>query len=127
MYALLALAVVIAFIGIANTLALSIHERTRELGLLRAVGLTRGQLRAVVRWEAVMISLLGAVLGIGVGVAFGGALVAALESEGMNRVVLPGVQLVAVVVVAWLAGLVAALRPSRRAAKLDVLRAIHAD
>jgi len=126
-YALLALAVVIAFIGIANTLALSIHERTRELGLLRAVGLTRGQLRAVVRWEAVMISLLGAVLGIGVGVAFGGALVAALESEGMNRVVLPGVQLVAVVVVAWLAGLVAALRPSRRAAKLDVLRAIHAD
>ena len=126
-YALLALAIVIAFIGIANTLALSIHERTRELGLLRAIGLTRGQLRAVVRWEAVLISLVGTTLGIAVGIAFGWALVGAMESEGLHRVVLPVTQLLVVVAVAWVAGLLAALRPSHRAAKLDVLRAIHAE
>jgi putative ABC transport system permease protein len=127
MYALLALAVVIALIGIANTLALSIHERTRELGLLRAVGLTRPQLRAVVRWEAFVIALLGSGLGLLVGAAFGWALVRALESEGMEVLRLPLRQLVVVAALASVAGVVAALQPSRRAAKLDVLRAIQSE
>src|SRR5205085_858379 len=84
-YVLLALAIVIALMGIANTLALSIHERTRELGLLRAVGQTRGQLRSMVRWEAVILSSFGAVGGLGVGVFLGWALVrAAPESQGLG-------------------------------------------
>ena len=123
-YALLALAIVIALIGIANTLALSIHERTRELGLLRAVGLSRRQLRAVVRWEAVAIALLGAVFGLVIGVVFGWVLVTALESQGITRVAVPVGTLLVVVAIAWLAGVVASLRPSQRAARLDILRAI---
>jgi putative ABC transport system permease protein len=123
-YALLALAIVIALIGIANTLALSIHERTRELGLLRAVGLTRSQLRAVVRWEAVGIALLGALLGVTIGVAFGWVLVTALTDHGITRVAIPVTGLVVVVAIAWLAGVVASIRPSWRASRLDVLRAI---
>ena len=123
-YALLALAIVIALIGIANTLALSIHERTRELGLLRAVGLTRSQLRSVVRWEAVVIALLGAVLGVVVGVAFGWVLVTALADEGITRVAIPVGTLAIVVAIAWLAGIAASVRPGRRAARLDILRAI---
>ena len=78
-YGLLALAVLIALIGIANTLALSIYERTRELGLLRAVGTTRRQLRAMVRYEALVISLFGAIEGLVLGVLFGWAIVAALH------------------------------------------------
>jgi putative ABC transport system permease protein len=123
-YALLALAVVIALIGIANTLALSIHERTRELGLLRAVGVTRRQLKSMIRWEAVMISLLGAVLGIVVGAGFGWALAAALRDQGITRIVFPIGSLLVIVVLAWAAGVVAAVRPARKAARLDVLRAI---
>jgi putative ABC transport system permease protein len=123
-YALLALAVVIALIGIANTLALSIHERTRELGLLRAVGVTRRQLKSMIRWEAVMISLLGAVLGIVVGAGFGWALAAALRDQGITRIVFPVGSLLVIVVLAWAAGVIAAVRPARKAARLDVLRAI---
>jgi putative ABC transport system permease protein len=125
-YALLALAIVIALIGIANTLALSIHERTRELGLLRAVGLARSQLRAVVRWEAVAISLLGALLGLGVGCVFGWALVVALDSQGITTLAIPIVPLVVLVAIAWVAGVVASLRPSWRASRLDILEAIAA-
>jgi putative ABC transport system permease protein len=125
-YALLFLAVLIALLGIANTLALSIFERTRELGLLRAVGMTRRQLRATVRYESVIIALLGTFLGLVIGLGFGWALMEALESEGLNRFVVPVGQLVMITVIAVIAGIVAAVLPARRAAKLDVLDAIVA-
>lgn len=122
--ALLALSIIIALFGIVNTLALSVFERTRELGLLRAVGLSRRQVRAMIRGESVIIAVLGAVLGLGVGVVFGWAIVAALDTEGVRQVVVPGGQLVSYVVLAALAGVVAAVFPARRAARLDVLAAI---
>jgi putative ABC transport system permease protein len=123
-YGLLALAVIIALIGIANTLTLSIHERTRELGLLRAVGTTRGQLRSIVRWESLVISLLGAIEGLALGMLFGWAIVAALHSQGITHLVFPVEQLLVLAVLAGLAGIVAAIAPIRRAARLDVLRAV---
>jgi putative ABC transport system permease protein len=124
MYGLLALALVIALIGIANTLALSVHERTREFGLLRAVGMTRPQLRRTVRAEAVIIALIGTVEGLVVGTLLGWAVVTALRSEGVTRMAVPVSQLVVVTLAAGLAGIVAAAAPGRRAARLDVLRAI---
>jgi putative ABC transport system permease protein len=123
-YGLLGLALVIALIGIANTLALSIHERTRELGLLRAVGMTRPQLRRTVRAESVIIALIGTVEGLVVGTLLGCALVSALESQGITRLTIPVTQLAVVTVLACLAGVVAATAPGRRAARLDVLAAI---
>jgi putative ABC transport system permease protein len=123
-YALLGLAIIIALLGIANTLALSIIERTREVGVLRAVGMTRGQLRSTIRWESVVIALQGTVLGLVVGVFFGWALVKAMADEGLNTFKIPYPTLAIVVVLAALAGIVAAVLPARRAAKLDVLRAI---
>jgi putative ABC transport system permease protein len=123
-YALLALAVVIALLGIANTLALSIFERTRELGLLRAVGMTRGQLRAMVRWESVIIALLGTALGLLIGTSFGWVLVQALADQGLSRFTVPVGQLAVLVVIAAMAGVAAAVLPARRAARLDVLAAI---
>jgi putative ABC transport system permease protein len=126
-YALLALAVFIALLGIANTLALSIFERTRELGLLRAVGMTRRQLRAAVRWEAVIIALLGTTLGLALGMVFGWAMVEGLSSEGLTTFELPTTQLVLVTVIAALAGIGAAILPARRASRLDVLEAIITD
>lgn len=126
-YALLALAVVIALIGIANTLALSIHERTRELGLLRAVGMSRAQLRAAIRWESVIMALLGTTLGLVVGLFAGWAMVQALASEGFSTFRLPVTSLVVVVVLGALAGVTAALLPARRAARLDVLDAIASE
>jgi len=123
-YALLALAVLIALIGIANTLALSIHERTRELGLLRAVGMTRGQLRSMVRAEALVIWAFGALEGLVLGTLFGWAIVAAMRSSGVTQLVFPVPQLLILAVVAALAGLVAAIAPSRRAAKLNILQAV---
>ena len=126
-YVLLLLAVVIALIGIANTLALSIFERTRELGLLRAVGMTRRQLRSAVRWESVIIAVMGTVLGLVIGAFFGWALVASLRSEGFTELTIPVGQLVVVVVLAAAAGVVAAVPPARRAARLDVLAAISSE
>jgi putative ABC transport system permease protein len=123
-YALLALAIVIALLGIANTLALSILERTRELGLLRSVGMTRSQLRSTVRWESVIIALQGTLLGLGIGVFFGWALVAALKDEGVDQLDIPFGTLAVVVLLAGFAGVIAAILPARRAAKLDVLKAI---
>jgi len=123
-YVLLALAVIIALIGIANTLALSIYERTRELGLLRAVGTTRGQLRSMVRSEALVISLFGAIEGLVLGTLFGCAMVVALHSQGVTHLSFPVAQLLAVAALAGLAGIVAAIPPSRRAARLDVLQAV---
>ena len=125
-YALLALAVIIALLGIANTLALSIFERTRELGLLRAVGMTRAQVRATVRWESVIIALLGTTLGLAIGTSFGWVMVKALEDQGLNTFNIPVTQLAVVVAIAAVAGCVAAVLPARRAAKLDVLEAISA-
>jgi putative ABC transport system permease protein len=122
--ALLALAIVIALFGIVNTLALSVFERTRELGLLRAVGMSRRQVRSMVRAESVITSVIGALLGLVVGVFFGFAVVRALSSEGIGSVVVPFGQLVTYVVLAGLAGTLAAIWPARRAARLDVLSAI---
>jgi putative ABC transport system permease protein len=123
-YALLALAVLIALLGIGNTLALSIFERTRELGVMRAVGMTRRQLRATIRWESAIIALQGTFLGLLVGVFFGWALVLAMKSQGIAVFSLPVRSLVIMVVLAAMAGVVAAILPSRRAAKLNILRAI---
>ncbi len=123
-YALLGLAILIALMGIANTLALSILERTREIGLLRAVGMTRSQLRSAIRWESVIIALQGTFLGLLIGLFFGWALVRALEDQGMTVFQVPYGSLVVIVVIAALAGMVAAVGPGRRAARLDVLRAV---
>ncbi|HEY7874948.1 MAG TPA: FtsX-like permease family protein [Actinomycetota bacterium] len=125
--ALLALALVIALLGITNTLALSVYERTRELGLLRAVGMSRGQARSMIRWEAVIIVIIGGVLGIAIGIFFGWALVKALADEGITTFAIPGGQLVVYLVLAVVAGVVAAIPPARRAARLDVLDAIATD
>ena len=122
--ALLGLALLIALLGITNTLALSVFERTREIGLLRAVGMTRRQARAMIRWEAVIVSVIGALMGLAVGTFFGWALVTALESEGITELVIPGGQLAAYVIIAAVAGIIAALPPARRAARMDVLQAI---
>jgi putative ABC transport system permease protein len=123
-YVLLAMALVIAFFGIANTLALSVFERTRELGLLRAVGMGRRQLRSTVRFESVLIALLGTVLGAAIGLGFSAALVSALHDQGIRRLAVPIAQLAVIGGVAALAALVAAALPARRAARLDVLQAI---
>lgn len=123
-YGLLALALFIALVGIANTLALSIHERTRELGLLRAVGMTRAQVRTTVRYEAVIMALLGAVQGLVIGVLLGWAIVAALHSQGVTVLSVPVLRLVIIAVVAAGAGVLAAVAPGRRAARLNVLAAI---
>jgi putative ABC transport system permease protein len=121
---LLLLAVVIAVLGIANTLALSVFERTRELGLLRAVGMSRRQTRRMVRWEAAIVSLFGAVLGVAVGLVFGYAASSAMPESFLDRVAVPTGTVVSLLVLAVLAGLAAAIFPARRAARLDVLQAI---
>jgi putative ABC transport system permease protein len=123
-YGLLFLAVLIALIGIANTLALSIYERRRELGLLRAVGMNKSQVRSAVRWESVIIALLGTFLGLVIGLFFGWAVVRAVKDEGFSEFAIAPVQLIFVVVLAAVAGVGAALFPARRAAKLDILEAI---
>ena len=116
-YGLLFLAIVIAVIGIANTLALSVHERTREIGLLRAVGMSRSQVRSAVRWESVIIALLGTVLGLALGLFFGWAIVAALKRQGFTRFAAAPAQLLVVVLLAGVVGIVAAWLPARRAAR----------
>ncbi len=123
-YVLLGLAIIIALMGIGNTLALSIAERVREVGLLRAVGMTRPQLRSAIRWESVIIALQGTLLGLVIGIFFGWALTAALHDQGITVFRLPVTTLLIVVLLAALAGALAAVPPSRRAAKLDVLRAV---
>jgi putative ABC transport system permease protein len=127
-YGLLGLAILIAVMGIANTLALTMHERTRELGLLRAVGQTRSQLRSTVRWEALLIALFGTLAGVGLGVFLGWALTrAAASQEGFGVFAVPVVPIAVIVVVGALAGVFAAARPARRAARLDVLDALATD
>ncbi|MGP4004099.1 ABC transporter permease, partial [Streptomyces sp. 8N706] len=123
-YALLALAVLIALLGITNTLTLAVHERTRELGLLRAVGQTRAQLRAMVRWESVLVAAFGTVGGLALGAFLGWAMVKASDSAGTSAFAVPPLQLGVVALVGLVCGAVAGRRPARRAARLDVLRAI---
>ncbi|MEU5366200.1 FtsX-like permease family protein [Streptomyces sp. NPDC005925] len=125
-YALLALAVLIALLGIANTLTLAVHERTRELGLLRAVGQTRAQLRAMVRWESVLVAAFGTAGGLGLGAFLGWVLVTASDGASDSDFVfaLPPGRLALVALVGLAAGALAGRRPARRAARLDVLRAV---
>jgi putative ABC transport system permease protein len=126
-YALLALAVVIALIGIVNTLMLSVFERTHEIGLLRAVGMKRRQVRAMIRSESVILAVFGAIIGIVVGTGLGIALVSSLHSQGISDTVVPVPSLVVFLVLSALLGLLAAGWPARRAARLDILAAIAAD
>ncbi|WP_205327506.1 ABC transporter permease [Glycomyces sp. YM15] len=121
---LLALAIIIAIIGVVNTLVLSVLERTRELGLLRAVGMTRGQARRMITVESVIICLFGAVLGIAVGIGLGWTVQRALEEEGLTSFALPWALIVSYLVAAVAVGLLAAIAPAARAAKLNVLSAI---
>lgn len=123
-YALLGLAVIIAILGIINTLALSVIERTREIGLLRAVGLSRRQLKRMLRLESIVIALLGAALGVGLGVVFGVALQHSLADDGIDVLSVPWPQLAMFVGLAGLVGILAAWWPGWRAARLDILRAV---
>ena len=125
--ALLALSVIIALLGIANTLALSIHERTREVGLLRALGMARRQLRSMIRSEAAIIVSLGAVLGTAVALFFGWALVASMRNLGVTELVIPVAQLAGLAALTTLAGMLAGILPARKAASLAVLQAISTD
>jgi putative ABC transport system permease protein len=126
-YALLGLAVVIAVLGITNTLALSVIERTHEVGLLRAIGLARRQLRLMVSLESVAISVLGAVLGVVMGVGFGIVLQRAVADDGVDVLAVPWTQLGLFVGLAVLVGMLAAVVPARRAARLNVLAAISSE
>jgi putative ABC transport system permease protein len=122
-YVLLSLSVIVSLFGIVNTLVLSIHERTRELGMLRAIGTSRKQVRQIVRYEAVITALIGAVLGVVLGAVFAVLVTIPLRSEGFT-ISIPVPTLIVLLILAALAGVLAAILPARRAAKLDVLRAL---
>jgi putative ABC transport system permease protein len=122
--ALLVLSVLIAVLGIVNTLAMSVLERTREVGLLRAVGMTRGQLRRMVRLESVLISVYGSVLGLALGALLGTSLTRALSDQGISELVVPGGRLVLFLALGAVIGVLAAVWPARRAARMQVLDAI---
>lgn len=122
-YVLLAMSVIVSLFGIINTLVLSVYERTREIGMLRAIGTTRSQVRWMVRWESVITSVIGGGVGLILGVALAFLVTSALKDQGLEYA-LPGGQLVIWVLFAILFGIVAAAWPARRAARLDVLQAI---
>jgi putative ABC transport system permease protein len=122
-YALLGLSVIVALLGLVNTLALSVHERTRELGMLRAVGMTRRQVRRMIRAESVITAVIGALLGIVLGIAFAAIVSRPLASEGFVFEV-PISTLVIVTLLAAGAGVLTAIPPARRASRVDILRAV---
>ena len=124
-YTLLGLAVIIAVFGIVNTLALSIFERTREIGLLRAVGLSRRSTRSMIRWEAIIVALIGGVVGLVIGVFIG--IVVVERVSAITVVSVPWSSLIIFLVLAGVAGVIASILPARRAARLNVLDAIQAD
>jgi putative ABC transport system permease protein len=123
-YALLALAVIVSLFGIANTLALSIHERRRELGMLRAIGMSRRQVRTMIRYEAVITALIGAILGMVIGLVFAALIAQPLKDEGFT-LSYPVGQLIVLLVFAGFAGVLAAIGPARRASRLDVLESLQ--
>ena len=125
-YCLLVFAIGIAVLGIANTMALSVYERTREFGLLRAVGMSKRHLKRSVRWEAIIVSVFGATLGIAVGVPLGIAVSIALPESFVNGISIPFNTIVVVLLASIVVGIIAAIGPARRAAKLNVLEAISA-
>lgn len=122
-YVLLALTLLIALFGILNTLFLTIHERTRELGMLRAIGTSRKQVKQMVRWESVITAMIGSVLGVALGAIFAVLVTIPLKSEGFT-ISIPILQLVILLVLAAVFGIIAAIWPARRAARLDVLQAL---
>lgn len=121
----LGLAILIALLGIANTMALSVLERTREIGLMRAIGMTRRQTRSLIRLEAGVVSIFGALLGVAVGVVFGWIAVLAIPGDIIDQLAIPVASLAVYVVIAAFAGLVAASFPARRAARLNILDSIN--
>ncbi len=123
-YALLSMSVVISLFGIVNTLVLSVFERTREIGMLRAIGLTRRQTRRMVRYESVITSLIGAVIGTLVGLFFGWVMAEGLKSQGIVFTVPVG-QLIVFFVLSAVAGVLAAILPARRASRLNILEALQ--
>jgi putative ABC transport system permease protein len=125
--AMLVLAIIVALLGVVNTLALSVVERTRDLGLLRAIGMRRGQLAQMVAAESIIIAVIGAVLGSALGLALGAALAEAFTRSQQATVSIPVAQIAAYVVATALAGVLAAIAPARRAARLNVLEAIAAE
>ena len=127
MYGLLALAILIALISIANSISLSINERTRELGLLRAVGMTRHQVGSTIRWEAAIVATLGAGLGIGLGVFFGWAISVTMRDEGLFAVTLPIPALAGIAGIGVVGGVLASLRPAWRGSHLDILQAVGSE
>ena len=122
-YVLLALAVIVSLFGIVNTLVLSTFERTRELGMLRAVGMSKRQVRRMVRHESIITALIGAGLGVGAGLGLAAAVTAAFADEGLSFAV-PAGALITLVIVATVAGVLAAILPARRASRLDPLAAL---
>ena len=123
-YGLLALSIIIAAVGIVITLLLSVYERRHEIALLRAVGMTRGQVRSTVRWESVITSLLGAVLGVILGLFSGYLLVLSLRDQGVTVFTVPVLSTIVILVVAFFVGVIAAILPARQATKVNIIEAI---
>lgn len=126
-WGLLGFAIIIAVLGITNTLMLSISERTKEIGMLRAIGMTRKQVRQMIRYESVIIALFGAIMGVVMGTFFAWAVLRALASEGITGFVVPYGQIALYFVIAVIAGILAAAWPARKASRMDILKAIYHD
>jgi len=123
-YGLLGLSIIIAIFGIVLTMILAVYERRREIGLLRAVGMTRSQVRTTVRWESVLTSLYGAIVGVVLGLILGYIVIVGLKDRGLSTYAVPVTSIAVIVVAAFVTGVLAAVIPAWRATKVDVLRAI---